>query len=249
MKLSIHRAMVFGATSAIATAYCRILAADGASLHLVARDRDALQNLARDLDIRGAKKVSLAVADLCETGQHEQLVTEGWEKLAKPDLVLLAHGTLGLQTEDEKDWQRQAALIETNLVSHLSLLSALANRFEQQRSGCLAAISSVSADRGRASNYIYGASKAGLSHYLMGLQQRLAPAGVRVVDLRPGPVDTPMTMGLPKGLLWSTPERVARAMARSLTHNSGTVYLPFYWRPIMFIIRKLPGVVLRKLGI
>ena len=249
MKSPIQNAMVFGATSAIATAFCRILAKHGARLHLIGREEDALRNLARDLELRGAKSVAVSVADLSETGVHEQLVTECWESLGKPGLVLLAHGSLGAQIACETDWEQQREQIQTNLLSHLSLLTILANKFEQQRSGCLAAISSVAADRGRASNYIYGAAKAGLSSYLEGLRSRLAPAGVRVVDLRPGPVDTPMTAGLPKGPLWSNPERVARAMYQALTHRNGTVYLPFYWRPIMWIVRIMPDVLIRKLGI
>ena len=248
MTSPIQSVVVFGANSAIATAYCRILAGRGVVFHLVGRDHDALQSLAADFDVRGAKKVTVAIADLRETEQHAQLVEEAWEQIDGPDLVLLAHGVLGRQAEDEVDWESQQVLIQTNLVSHLSLLTLLANRLEKQGSGCLAAISSVAGDRGRASNYIYGAAKAGLSCYLQGLQQRLAPA-VSVLDLRPGPVDTPMTTGMQKGTLWSSPERVARAMDRGLGKRSGTLYLPFYWRPIMAVIRLTPATLLRKLGI
>lgn len=249
MKSSIQSAMVFGASSAIATAFCRILARHGARLHLIGRDPEAIRALASDLELRGAKSVAISVADLSDTGLHEQLVTECWESLGEPGLVLLAHGSLGAQTACEADWEQQHAQIQTNLLSHLSLLTILANKFEQQRSGCLAAISSVAADRGRASNYIYGAAKAGLSCYLGGLRNRLAPVGVRVVDLRPGPVDTPMTAELSKGPLWSDPERVARAMVRALAYRNGTVYLPFYWRPIMWIVKLMPDALIRKLGI
>lgn len=249
MKSQIKTAMVFAATSAISTSYCRILAERGAALHLVGRDQDALQKLASDHEMHGAKSVSISVTDLCETQHHEQIIDQGWESLGSPDLALLAHGILDTQFELQGDWNQQHKLIQTNLVSHLSLLTHLANRFEQQGGGCLAAISSVAGDRGRASNYIYGATKAGLSCYLSGLHQRLAPAGVRVVDLRPGPVDTPMTAGLPKGLLWSSTGRIARAMDRALTHRSGTVYLPFFWRPIMGVIRMLPNAVIRRLNI
>lgn len=249
MKSHIQKALVFGATSAIATAYCRILAERGAGLHLVGRDREAMQSLASDLGLRGAKTVSISVADLCDTRQHEQLVNEGWEQLGAPDVVLLAHGSLGTQIAMESDWEQQHALIQTNLVSYLSLLTVLANKLEYQHGGCLAAISSVAGDRGRASNYIYGATKAGLSCYLQGLQNRLAPAGVRVVDLHLGPVDTPMTAGFPKGILWSDPERVACTMDRKLAHVSGAVYLPFYWRPVMAVIRTMPDAWIRRLGI
>jgi decaprenylphospho-beta-D-erythro-pentofuranosid-2-ulose 2-reductase len=248
MKSNIQKAMVFGATSAIATAYCQILAGRGASFHLVGRKREALQDLASDLGVRGANTVSISVADLCDTQHHEQLVAEGWEQLGSPDLVLLAHGSLGTQIDMQTDWQQQRQLIQTNLVSHLSLLTIVANKFEQQRSGCLAATSSVAGDRGKASNYIYGTTKAALSCYLEGLQNRLGPAGVRVVDIRLGPVDTPMTAGMPKGLLWSDTGRVARALDRKLAHQSGTVYLPFYWRFIMMLVRMMPDALIRRLG-
>ena len=249
MKPSIQKAMVFGATSAIATVYCQILAERGASFHLVGRNREALQDLASDLGIRGAKTVSISVADLCDTQQHEQLSKEGWEQLGTPDLVLLAHGSLGSQIDMQTDWEQQRQLIQTNLVSHLSILTVVANKLEQQRSGCLAAISSVAGDRGKSSNYIYGATKAGLSCYLEGLQNRLATAGVRVVDIRLGPVDTPMTAGMKKGLLWADPRGVARAMDRKIAHDSGTVYLPFYWRFIMVLVRLMPDTLVRRLGI
>ncbi len=249
MKSPIRKALIFGATSAIATAFCRRLAERGASLHLIGRDNDALRSLASDLHLRGAKIVSISVADLCETKRHRQLVAEGWAQLGGPDLALLAYGTLGSQPACEADWEQQRKEIETNLVSPLSLLTHLANRFEDQGSGCLAAISSVAGDRGRAANYVYGAAKAGLSCYLEGLRHRLAAAGVRVVDLRPGWVDTPMTVEFEKGLLWSSPECVARAMHRVLMHRSGTVYLPAYWRPIMAFIRMLPDALIRRLGV
>jgi short-subunit dehydrogenase len=249
MKPHIKNAMVFGATSAIATAYCRILAGRGGGLHLVGRNHEALQNLASDLALRGASSVSISVADLCDTKRHEQLVNEAWEHLGTPELVLLAHGSLGTQIDMQADWEQQGALVQTNFVSHISLLTILANKLENQHGACLAAISSVAGDRGRASNYIYGATKAGLSCYLQGLQNRLAPAGVRVVDLRLGPVDTPMTAGLQKGLLWSDPEQIARGMDRKLAHVNGAVYLPFYWRSVMAMIRIMPDAVIRRLGI
>jgi len=249
MKTPIQSALIFGATSAIATAYCRVLADRGAELYLIGRNPETMQSLASDLAVRGAKEVTLVVADLCDNSQHDELVEAAWKKLDGPDLALLAHGSLGQQAEDEANWESQHSLIKTNLTSQLSLLALLANRFEKQERGCLAALSSVAGDRGRASNYIYGSTKAGLSCYLQGLQQRLAPTGVRVIDFRPGPVDTPMTTGMKKGLLWSTPERIAGAMDRGLGYRNGTLYLPFYWRPVMAVIRIIPSGLLHRLGI
>ena len=249
MKPPLTKALVFGANSAIATAFCRLLAVHGASFHLVGRDHAALEGLAADLTLRGALTVSVSVADLAKIQQHEQLVATGWGQLDGPDLALLAYGSLGSQFAAERDWNLQREQIQNNFLSQQSLLTHLANRFEDQGKGCLAAISSVAADRGRASNYIYGAAKAALSCYLSGLRQRLAPSQVRVLDLRPGWVDTPMTAGFHKGLLWSSPERVARGMYRALTQGNGTVYLPAWWRPIMAVIRLLPEAVIRKIGV
>jgi decaprenylphospho-beta-D-erythro-pentofuranosid-2-ulose 2-reductase len=244
-----RKALVFGATSTIAATFCRLLAAQGWSLYLVARNYSALEALASDLQLRGASRVSTALADLCELDQHAQLIAAAWDLFAGFDLALLAHGSLPSQADCENNWDQQLVEIHTNLISQQSLLTGLANRFENQGSGCLAAIVSVAGDRGRASNYIYGAAKAGLSCYLKGLQQRLTPAGVRVIDLRPGWVDTPMTSDFEKGLLWSSPEKVARGMLRATEKASGTVYLPGWWRPIMAVIRILPDFVIRRLGI
>lgn len=244
-----RRALIFGATSAIATAFCRLQAARGWSLYLVARNQDALASLAADLQLRGASRVSIKQADLCELEQHPVLVADAWDQFGGFDLALLAHGSLPLQADCENDWDQQLTELYTNLLSQQSLLTCLAPRFEDQGSGCLAAISSVAGDRGRASNYIYGAAKAGLSCYLKGLQQRLAPAGVRVLDLRPGWVDTPMTREFEKGPLWSSPQQLAPGILRATQKASGTVYLPAWWRPIMAIIRVLPDFVIRRLGI
>lgn len=248
MSTAIRSALVFGATSAIGTALCRRLAQQRANLHLVARSQAGLKALAADLELRGASAVSFAQADLTDTDRHEELVAGGWDCLQRPDLALLAYGSLAEQASLQTDWSLQHNLLQVNLVSQLSLLTHLANRFENQRSGCLAAISSVAGDRGRASNYCYGAAKAGLSCYLQGLGQRLALAQVRVLDLRLGRVDTPMTAAFAKGLFWTTPQRISAPIFCALTRRSGTVYLPGYWRPIMAVVRAMPAAVVRRLN-
>ena len=249
MTSSNRTALVFGATSAIATAFCRLLAIRGYRLCLVGRNETALDALAADLQVRGAEQVTTRYADLGEVEAHPALVADAWTALGTVELAVLAYGSLSRQRECELDWQLQSGEINTNLVSQQSLLTHLANQFESQGHGCLAAITSVAGERGRASNYVYGASKAGLSCYLEGLGQRLHAAGVRVLDLRPGWVDTPMTAGFDKGALWSTPERVARGMLRASRKSSGTVYLPGWWRPLMAVFRSLPGAVVRRLGV
>jgi short-subunit dehydrogenase len=130
--------------------------------------------------------------------------------------------------------------INTNGLSVVALLTRVANRLAQQRAGTIAVISSVAGDRGRGSNYVYGSAKALVTAFLSGLRHRLAKVGVNVVTIKPGLIDTPMTAAFPKGPLWARPDAVARGIVKAMDHRSNTVYLPGFWRPIMFIIRSIP---------
>src|SRR5262249_5174180 len=123
-----------------------------------------------------------------------------------------------------------------------SVLAAhLAARFEVQRGGALALITSVAGDRGRKSNYFYGAAKGGLQLLAEGLRHRLHPAGVQVLDIRPGFVMTRMTDHLPRGgLLWAEPDRVAADIERALSRRRAVLYTPWFWRGILAIVRALP---------
>jgi short-subunit dehydrogenase len=124
----------------------------------------------------------------------------------------------------------------------------LSNRFEAQGSGVIAIISSVAGDRGRQSNYVYGSAKAAVSAFASGLRQRLYPKGVRVVTVKPGFVDTPMTAAIKrKGALWATPDRVARDIVRAMDRGTPVIYTPWFWRIIMFVIRSVPETVFRRL--
>ena len=123
----------------------------------------------------------------------------------------------------------------------------LANRFEQSRGGCIAVISSVAGDRGRQSNYVYGSAKGGLDRFLQGLRNRLYRAGVAVVTIKPGFVDTPMTAALPKNALYASPRQVARGVYRAIEARRSVVYLPWFWRPIMLLIKLLPESVFKRL--
>jgi decaprenylphospho-beta-D-erythro-pentofuranosid-2-ulose 2-reductase len=122
----------------------------------------------------------------------------------------------------------------------MALATLLATRFAARGRGTIAVISSVAGDRGRSSNYVYGASKAAVSAFMSGLRQRLHTKGVRVVTIKPGLVDTPMTTAFPKGVLWASPRRVGRVIAKVMRRGTSQVYVPWFWRPIMMLIRALP---------
>lgn len=243
------RVLVLGATSAIAQATCRLLAARGASLFLVARNPAQLDAVAADLRTRGAARVGTRVLDLDDLASHAPLVEEAARTLDGLDGALLAHGVLGDQKRAEASWDEAQRILTTNFLSAASLLTHLANRFEAQRAGTLVAISSVAGDRGRQSNYVYGASKGALSVWLQGLRNRLARSGVAVVTVKPGFVDTPMTAGVPKNRLFASPDQVARGILRAADRHADVAYVPGFWRLIMLVIKLVPERIFKRLSL
>ncbi len=239
--------LVVGAASAIAEAALRLLAARGDALFLVARDADRLEQIVADLRVRGAAQVGSAVLDVRDLAAHAPVIDRAIADLGQLDAVLVAHGTLADQAECERSVDALCREFEINATATLALLTELARRLEAQGHGTLAAITSVAGDRGRASNYVYGAAKAAVTTFLSGLRQRLHGKGVAVVTLKPGFIDTPMTRAFAKGMLWRMPARIAPRLVRALDVGTGTVYLPGFWRAIMAVIRSLPEPVFRRL--
>src|ERR1700678_3593649 len=190
------KVLVLGATSGIAEATCRIWAAQGASLFLVARNAAKLAAVAADLKTRGASYVDTEVADLDDTEKHAELLAHAVNSLTGMDIAYLAHGILGDQTEAEQDFNTAAQIIHTNFMAPVSLLTWLANFCVQRHAGTLAVLSSVAGDRGRKSNYVYGSSKAGLSAFLGGLRNRVDREGVTVLSIKPCPTRTAMTAAM-----------------------------------------------------
>ena len=239
--------LVIGATSAIAEATARMLAERGASLYLVGRNAARLEAIAADLKVRGAANVTTEAMDLNTYALHGPMIERAFTALGRVDSVLIAHGTLSDQKACERAVARALGEITTNALSVVSLLTLLANRLEAQRRGAIVVISSVAGDRGRASNYVYGSAKALVTTFCSGLRQRLAPAGVRVITIKPGFVDTPMTRSFRKGLLWAKPAAVARGIVRAIDRGRGVAYLPGFWRPVMLAVRLVPERVFARL--
>ena len=234
------RILIVGATSAIAGAVARLYAAQGVRLALVARDAAALESMAADLRVRGAREVACDVLDANDLARHAGTLHSVWARWQGLDVVLIAYGVLPEQAASQASVDATLGSFDTNARSVIALLTDLANRFEGQGSGVIGVISSPAGERGRASNYVYGAAKAAVSNFCSGLRHRLHRRGVRVVTLLPGFVDTPMTAGFPKGPLWASPERVAADIVRALGRRNGNVYTPGFWRWIMLLVRHLP---------
>jgi short-subunit dehydrogenase len=231
----------------MAAATARLYAARGARLYLVARNREKLTATADDLRVRGAAQVETAVLDLLEIPRHAGVIEDAFLRLGELDVALLAHGILPDQGRCEADVQTTLNTLEVNLNSTVAMLTLLANRFEAQRHGCIAVISSVAGDRGRQSNYVYGATKGGLNVFLQGLRNRLSRCGVAVVTLKPGFVDTPMTAGIPKNALFASPATVGRAIYRAIEAGRDVAYIPAFWRLILLVVKSIPESIFKRL--
>jgi len=241
-----RRVLALGATSAIAEATLRLLAEDGASFFLVGRDAQKLAAVRGDLITRGAAAAEVWTADLDVTAEHPAMLENAVAALGGIDLALLAHGVLGDQATAQQDYAAAEAVLRTNFLSAVSLIGWLANYCEAQNSGTLAVISSVAGDRGRKSNYIYGASKGGLDIVLQGLRHRLYGTGVQILTIKPGFVATPMTAHLPPSPLFASPARVAKDIIRAIRKGKSVVYTPPFWALIMLAVRNCPAFLFHR---
>ncbi|WP_018085590.1 SDR family oxidoreductase [Desulfurispora thermophila] len=247
-----QRIVILGATSAIAAACARLWVARGNSLFLVGRNANKLESLLADLRVRGSPEQQIAgmAADLNDFHRHEEIFVRAEQALGGLDVVLIAHGTLSEQRACEQSVDLTMQEIRTNALSVISLLTIAANKMEAQGSGTLAVISSVAGDRGRQSNYVYGAAKGMVTLFMQGLRNRLARRGVAVVTIKPGFVDTPMTAHIEKkGALWASPETIARGIVDAVEKGRDVVYLPRIWRLIMLVIRHIPEGIFKRMSL
>jgi decaprenylphospho-beta-D-erythro-pentofuranosid-2-ulose 2-reductase len=240
--------LITGATSAIAGEVAKLYAKQGAAFYLVARNEERLNNVVQDLRSLGASDVAAAVVDLDDTAKHHDLVRRAVERLGGVDIVLIAQGVLGSQTQGELDFQDAGAVLKTNFVSVVSLLTELTCKPILERGSSLVVIGSVAGDRGRRSNYIYGASKAGLEAYVEGLRARLFAQGIAVTLIKPGFVETPMTAHMEKRPLAASAPAVAAGIVRAIGGRKDVAYVPWIWRPIMQAVRALPQVIFKRLN-
>jgi decaprenylphospho-beta-D-erythro-pentofuranosid-2-ulose 2-reductase len=179
---------------------------------------------------------------------HSQILAAADKFLDGIDVALIAYGVLGDQQKAQAGYNAAEAILRTNFLSAVSLITWLANYFEEKKGGTLAVISSVAGDRGRKSNYVYGASKGALNIFLDGVRNRVDRSGVHVLTIRPGFVDTPMTAHLPKGVLFASPARVAHGILNAIEKRRDNVYLPSFWAPVMFAVRIVPRWIFKRLN-
>lgn len=240
--------LVIGATSGIAEAVARRYAEQGAQLFLVARNDKKLQAISADLTARGAMDVQTFVMNANDSEFIPRMADAAWQAFGTIDVALVAYGTLPDQQRTETDIPYAIAEFRTNAESVIACLVGLAGRFETQGKGVIAVIGSVAGDRGRASNYLYGAAKAAIDTFASGLRARLFKHGVHVLTIKPGFVATSMTadLNLPARLT-ATPESVAQDIQRAITKRKDVLYTPWFWILIMLIIRWIPAVIFKRM--
>jgi decaprenylphospho-beta-D-erythro-pentofuranosid-2-ulose 2-reductase len=244
-----QKVVILGATSGIALEVQRQLAARGCELLLVARSPQRLAEVQSDLLIRGARQVLTYSANLASVQQHAAVFDFVRHNFGDFDTMLLAYGSMHNQQDSETSVDILMEELQVNFVSATAILTLFAADLERRRTGCIAAITSVAGDRGRRSNYVYGSAKGALSLFLQGLRSRLHPAGVRVITIKPGPVQTPMTDHLPNAGRFANPQQVARDIVRALERRSPDVlYTPKIWRYVMTGVRQIPEGIFKRLS-
>jgi len=242
------RVACVGATRGMGRALARLLAERGAALCLLGRDPVELAASARDLEVRGASiPVSTASLDLGSRAEFGAALDAADRALGLFDTLVVTGGAFARQAELTADPHRLERLLHVNFTGTAALCLEAAERLATRGGGTICAFSSVAGDRARPSNYVYGASKAGLSAFLDGLGLAYADRGVKVVCVKPGFVKTEMTAGLPVPPFAGEPEEVARIALAAIEAGRPVVYAPGVWRVIMLIIRALPRSIVRRL--
>ena len=244
--------IIIAATSTIAEAVAIQLASKGSSLYLVGRNESELQSICNDLKIKNSnsdQNFFYKSGDLEQDSFCYEISKDSLENFNKIDGIFLANGYMPNQKLSERCEIELSRSIVINSLSSIRILNSFIPYFEKN-GGTVAAITSVAGDRGRSSNYLYGASKSMLSVFLQGYRSRLSKFNVNVIDFKLGFVRTKMTRNLnTSGLLWSDPDFIAKKIIYKLKKTNDTVYLPWFWKFIMLIIRFIPEKIFLKVKI
>lgn len=241
--------LIIGATSGMGRYLARELASRGHRLALAARNSELLERTAKDIEIRHQRPVHTITFDALEFDSHPGFVETVESEFGPVYGVVYAIGAMAGQEKLQSDLSAMRRELDVNYTGAVSVLELFAGRMENRRSGHIVAFGSPAGDRGRKSNYLYGASKAALHIFLQGLRQRLAPAGIHVTTVKPGPTRTPMTAGMKKLPLLAEPKDQARNIARAIERGTEVVYTPWPWRLIITAIRHIPQRLFKRLSL
>jgi len=239
--------LILGAKSDIAKSLAEVYAKNGFDVQLACRNAKEFESFRQHISVKYDVNAELYEFDVNTIETHETCIKNLSDM---PEVLVSAIGVLGDQDQAENDSDHSLSIINTNFSHLICLLNRFANLFEERGSGCIVGISSVAGDRGRKSNYMYGSAKAGFTAYLSGLRNRLVSSGVHVMTVKPGFVDTQMTkdLDLPAALT-AQPEQVAQAIYKGVEKGKNSIYVLWFWRWIMLIIKLIPESIFKKLNL
>jgi short-subunit dehydrogenase len=237
--------LILGAASDMAVAIAEKFASKGYNVQLAARNAARLEPLQSDLAIKYSSRVSIHEFDAVAFDSHASFYSD---IQPKPDVTVCVFGYLGENEKAVDDWQQASQIIHTNYTGAVSILNVIAKDYAARNEGVIVGISSVAGERGRQSNYLYGSAKAGFTAYLSGLRNRLYHKKVHVVTVQPGFVYTKMTENLPlPKMLTAKPEEVADAVYTAVSKKKNVVFVKWFWRYIMLIIKNVPEFMFKKM--
>lgn len=237
-----------GATKGMGRALARLIAARGDRLALLGRNLAELGRSRDDLLAYGAGAVEIVECDLLQPERFGPALDQAADLLGGFDTVVVTAGLFASQDELENDAELRGRLLTADFTNTIQFCEAARERLLARGGGTLCVFSSVAGERGRKPVLLYGAAKAGLSHYLEGLDHKFTSLGLRTVTVKPGFVKTAMTAGLPQPPFAGEPEGVARTVLKAIDRGTPVVYAPGIWRWIMLVIRCLPRFIMRRIG-
>ena len=239
--------VILGATSGISQAYINRVADRFEKIVLIARDAQKLGQLSSHVSTVSNASVSTIESDLSDSSKHEELISTVVSQVGSIDCALISYGQLTDQNRCVDDVNYAMEQFNLNGASTISLSLHLARQMMIQDGGTMAVIGSVAGDRGRRSNYCYGAAKSAVESFLAGLRSDMQKHKVHVLTVKPGFVDTPMTSEIKKGALWASADKVAADIDSALQKRKNLLYTPWFWRYIMLVIKCIPEFIFKKL--
>jgi decaprenylphospho-beta-D-erythro-pentofuranosid-2-ulose 2-reductase len=244
---AVQSILVLGGSSDIGVAIARrMVPARAAAVVLAGRDEQRMQAAVAAVGAAGATSVETMAFDADDVDSHRDVIDKAFAE-RDFDVVVLAAGVLGDQQAAESDHRQAAAILHTNFVGCASVALCVADRLRRQGHGTLVVLSSVAGERVRRSNFVYGASKAGLDGFAQGLGDSLVGSGARVIVVRPGFVVSKMTAGRDPVPFSTTPEAVAEAVDSAVRRGTEIVWVPAILRLVMAVLRHVPRAIFRRL--
>ena len=238
---------MLGASSDISVALSRKYATEGFNLYLAGRATEKLESLKTDLEIRYKVDVKVLQFDGIDYSTHKVFIDSLYPL---PDITICVFGYMVDEEIANNSWEEIHKMLNTNFIGPVSILRLISNKYIEAGKGIIIGISSVAGDRGRKTKLVYGSAKAGFTTYLDGLRNKLSEHNIHVMTVKPGFVYTKMTekLDLPK-MFTALPEEVANAIYKAATKKKNTLYVKWFWKYIMLIIKNIPENIFKKLSI